>query len=75
MYLYSECPWVLLDSLNLKHIVPLAALLRLINHFTVLSKQTTLIILWFSKLVASDQHGLVMLSLGYLIYVPSMCQL
>ena len=35
----------------------------------------TLIILWFSKLVASDQHGLVMLSLGYLIYVPSMCQL
>ena len=34
-----------------------------------------LIILWFSKLVASDQHGLVMLSLGYLIYVPSMCQL
>ena len=35
----------------------------------------SLIILWFSKLVASDQHGLVMLSLGYLIYVPSMCQL
>ena len=34
----------------------------------------TLIILWFSKLVASDQHGLVMSSLGYLIYVQSMCQ-
>ena len=34
-----------------------------------------LIILWFSKLVASDKHGLVMSSLGYLIYVPSMCQL
>ena len=39
------------------------------------SYERTLIILCFSKLVTSDQHGLVMLSLGYLIYVPSMCQL
>ena len=38
-------------------------------------KSIALIILWFSKLVASDQHGLVMLSIGYLIYVPSMCKL
>ena len=45
------------------------------NNITWDRKRHTLIILWFSKLVASDQHGLVMLSLGYLIYVPSMCQL
>ena len=33
------------------------------------SPDLTLIILWFSKLLFSDQHGLVMLSLGYLINV------
>ena len=43
--------------------------------YTVSRYPSALIILWFSKLVASDQHGLVMLSLGYLIYVLSMCQL
>ena len=35
------------------------------------SPDLTLIILRFSKLVTSDQHGLVMLSLGYLINVSA----